>query len=168
MNRPPGGRNRQNGPNGPDHTHFSAIKPPRGYRSYPFFDDQTAARLPPHPDAPGILAPWDPTETESEAQIMRYGQNRQNLVSAPRTSLFFGVQTAVRLPSHPDAPRTVVPWDPTETELEAWIMSYGPFFAAPEAVRYSHPGYPPAGRTLPNPTKRVRHLRFRPAVPPGA
>ena len=31
MNRPPGGRNRQNGPDGPDLTHFSAFKPPRGY-----------------------------------------------------------------------------------------------------------------------------------------
>ena len=27
---------------------------------------------------------------------------------------FFGVQTAARLPTHPDAPGTLVPWDPTK------------------------------------------------------
>ena len=123
------GRNRQNLLSGP--------------RSCPFFGVQTAARLPPHPDAPGPLVPWDLTETESDARIMRYAQNRLNLLSAPRTCPFFGVQTAARLPTHPDAPGTLVPWDPTETESEARIMSYGPFFAAPEAVRYSPPGHPP-------------------------
>ena len=127
-------------------------------RTYPF----------PHPDAPRPPVPWDLTETESDAWIMRKGQNRHTLLIAPRTCPFSGVQTAARVPPYLDAPGTMVPWHPTETESEAWIMGYGSLFAAPEAVRYSHPGYPPAGRTLLNPTERIRRLRSRPAVPPGA
>ncbi|KAH9739740.1 GDSL esterase/lipase 7 [Citrus sinensis] len=85
---------------------------------------------------------------------MSYGRNRQSLLSGPRSCPFFAVQTAARLPPHPDAPGPLVPWDETETETEsgAPIMSYGPFFAAPEAVRYSPPGAPAADRTRPNPT----------------
>ncbi|MGM2645437.1 hypothetical protein ACS2QC_29190, partial [Bacillus cereus group sp. Bce033] len=89
----------------------------------------------PHPEALGPLVAWDLTETELDARIMRNGQNRQTLLSAPRTCPFFGVQTAARLPTHPDAPATLVPWDPTGTESEARIMSYGPFYPAPEPVR---------------------------------
>ena len=63
-------------------------------------------------------------------------------------------------------PGTLVPRDPTETESEARIMSYGPFFAAPEDVRYSPPGHPPSGRTRPNPTERVRRLPIPPRGPP--
>ena len=47
-------------------------------------------------------------------------------------------------------------------------MSYGPFFAAPEAVRYSPPGAPAADRTRPNPTTSPAVCRSRPAVPPVA
>ena len=98
------------------------------------------------------MVPWDQTETESEARIMSYGRNRQSLLSGPRSCPFFAVQTAARLPPHPDAPGPLVPWDETETESGAPIMSYGPFFAAPEAVRYSPLGAPAADRTCPNPT----------------
>ena len=84
---------------------------------------------------------------ESEARIISYGQNRQNLLSGPRSGLFFGIQTAVRLPPHPDAPGPLVPWDKTETESKARIMSYGPVFAAPNLAHFSafKPplGYPP-------------------------
>ena len=92
MNRPPGGRNRQNPP---DHAYFLPFEPPPGYPS--------------HPNAPGPLVPWDLTETESEARIMRYGRNRQNLLSAPRSCPFFGVQTAARLPT---IPMPLGPWSP--------------------------------------------------------
>ena len=44
------------------------------------------------------------------------------------------------------------------------IMSYDPFFAAPEAVRYSPLGTPAADRTCPNPTERVRRVRSKSAV----
>ena len=73
---------------------------------------------------------------------MSYGRNRKNILSGPRSCPIFGVQTAARLPLHPDAHGPLVPWDETETESEAPIMSYGPFFAAPEAVRYN-PCAPP-------------------------
>ena len=99
---------------------------------------------------------------------MSYGRNRQSLLSGPRSCPFFAVQTAARLPPHPDAPGPLVPWDETETESGAPIMSYGPFFAAPEAVRYSPPGAPAADRTRPNPTTSPAVCRSRPAVPPGA
>ena len=95
-------------------------------RSYPFFGDQTAARLPPRPYAPGPLVRWDKTETESEARIMSYGRNRQSQLSGPRSYLFFAVQTAARLRPHPDAPGPLLPWDETVMESGAPIMSYGP------------------------------------------
>ena len=44
-------------------------------------------------------------------------------------------------------------------------MSYGPFFAAPEAVRYSPPGAPAANRTGPN---APAVCPTRPAVHPVA
>ena len=97
---------------------------------------------------------------------MSYGRNRQSLLSGPRSCPFFGVQTAARLPPHPDAPGTLVPRDPTETESEARIMSYGPFFASPEAVRYNTPGAPAADRTQPNPTERTRRVPIPPRGPP--
>ena len=40
MNHPPGGRNRQNGPNGPNLTQFSAFKPPHGYPPIPMPPDR--------------------------------------------------------------------------------------------------------------------------------
>ena len=85
----PGGRNRQNRPNGTDITHFSAFKPPRGN---------------PYPDAPGPLVPWDETEIESEAPFMSYSRNRQYLLSGPRSCPFFSVQASAWLSPHPDAP----------------------------------------------------------------
>ena len=91
---------------------------------------------------------------------MSYGRNRQNRLSGPQSCPFFGVQTAARLPPHPDAPRPLVLWDETETESEAPIISYGPFFAAHEAVRYSPPGAPATDRTRPNPTECVRRVRI--------
>ena len=46
-------------------------------------------------------------------------------------------------------------------------MSYGPFFAAPVAVRYIPPGTPAADRTRLNPTTSPAVCRSHPAVPPG-
>ena len=97
---------------------------------------------------------------------MSYGRNRKSLLSGPRSCPVFGVQTDARLPPHPDVPGPLVPWDQTETESEAPIMSYGPFFAAPEAVRYSPPGAPAADRTQPNPTQIVPRLPILPGGPP--
>ena len=59
-----------------------------GPRSYQFFGIQTAGRQPPHPDAPTRLVPSDETEPQSEAPIMNYGRNRQNLQK--RTILLCG------------------------------------------------------------------------------
>ena len=97
---------------------------------------------------------------------MSYGRNRQNLLSSPRSCPFFGIQTAARLTPHPDAPGPLVPWDETETESEAPIMSYGPFFTAPEAWRYRPPGAPAADRTHPKQTERVRRVPIAPRGPP--
>ena len=47
-------------------------------RSCPFFSVHNTAWLPPHPDAPDPLVPWDETEPQLEAPIMSYGRNRQN------------------------------------------------------------------------------------------
>ena len=51
-------------------------------------------------------------------------------------------------------------------ESEVLIMSYGPFFVAPEAVRYSPPGAPTADRTCPNPTEHTRRVAIPLRDPP--
>ena len=95
-------------------------------------------------------------------------RNRQNLLTGPRSCPFFGVQTAARLPPHPKTPGPLVLWDETETESEAPIMSYGPFFAVHENVRYSPPGAPAADRTHTNPTERIHRALIPHESPPGA
>ena len=102
-------------------------------RSYPFFVDQTAARLPPHPDAPGLLVPWDQTEmeTQSEARIMGYGRNRQSLLSGPRSCLFFAVQTAARLPPPTRCPQTAGPVGPNGNGIEGPDHELRPLLCGP-------------------------------------
>ena len=66
--------------------------PPRGARTVklektapilPIFRHSSRGAATPHPDAPARLVPSDETESQSEAPIISYGRNRQNLKKRP-------------------------------------------------------------------------------------
>ena len=72
-----------------------------------------------------------------------------------------------RAATHPSrCPRDPGPVGPDGNGIGGPDHELRPFFAAPEAVRYSPPGHPPPGRTRPNPTERVRRLPIPPHGPP--
>ena len=137
-----------------------------GPRSCPSFGVQTAARLPPHPDAPGPLVPWDQTENRIGGSDHQLPPKPAKPTKRPPILPIFPRSNRCAANPHPDEPGPLVPWDETETESEAPILSYDPFFAAPEAMRYSPPVAPAAYRTRSKPTERTRRVPTPPHGPP--
>ena len=71
---------------------------------FPIFQRSNRREGTPYDDAPEPLVPWDQTEKESEARIMSYGRNRQNLLSGPRSAHFSAFKPPCGYPSIPMPP----------------------------------------------------------------